>query len=285
MYRSRPPRRVLYCTVLWCVQLLLTVGAVRLISRNSAGNLLALQWALLVTVLLRGTVIWPEFFQALRWKPRRNPRPSAEVVAERRRIARDLHDGIGSQLVTVMAMLDERNPKERRALQELEHCMLGMRLAVDSMEMSSEPLADRLAGLRNRIQPVLERRGMHMQWNVQVSEDLALPAGPAASEIFCIMQEALSNVLQHSEATQVTVTMAPVSGQGAWRFEVCDNGVGCPTAADAGGTGHGQGVKGMYERARRAGLRLVCDAPAGGGTRVCVEAPGQRTASKMASNV
>lgn len=274
MLRKRAPRLVMACTVLWSVQLLLTVVAVGLIWLNKTGYLLVLEVALLATVLLRGSVIVPEYLRALRWKPRLNPRPSPEVVAERRRIARDLHDGIGSQLVSTMAMLDARNPKERRTLQDLELCMLGMRLAVDSMEMSREPLADRLAGLRNRIQPVLERRGIHLQWDVQVSEDMALPAGTAATEIFYIFQEALSNVLQHSEATQVTVTIAPEPWQRAWRFEICDNGVGLPTVPDAGGVGYGHGVQGMHERARQAGIRLVCEALASGGTRVCVEAPG-----------
>lgn len=287
MLRYGSPRLAMACAALWSAQLLLTVLAVRQSWLECSMYVRALELLLLVTGVLLGWVMWPGLVRALHWKPRRNPRPSPEVVAERRRIARDLHDGIGSRLVAAMAMLDAGNPKERRTLQDLELCMLGMlgmRLAVDAMEMSSEPLADRLAGLRNRIQPVLERRGVQMQWNVQVSEDMALPAGATATEIFYILQEALSNVLQHSAATQVTVTIAPVPGQEAWRFEVCDNGVGWPAAPDAGGTGHGQGVKGMHERARRAGIRLVCDAPASGGTRVCVEAPGQGFSSKMAAN-
>ena len=272
------------CAVLWCAQLLLTVVAVRQSWLEGTATLLMLELALLFTGGLLGWVMWPGFVRAWRWKPRRNPRPSPEVVAERRRIAHDLHDGIGAQLVATMARLDAGNPTERRTLQDLELCMLGMRLAVDAMEMSSEPLADRLAGLRNRIQPVLDLRGVQLQWNVQVSEDMALPAGAVGTEIFYILQEALSNVLQHSAATQVTVTMVPVPGQGAWRFEVCDNGVGWPAAPDAGGSGQGKGVKGMHERAKRAGIRLVCDTPAGGGTRVCVEAPGQGFSSKMATS-
>lgn len=276
MFRNRPPRLVMFCTALWCVQLLLTVVAVRLSWLESTGYLLALEVALLVTVLLRGSVIWPEFVRALRWKPRRNPRPSPEVMAERHRIANDLHDGIGSQLISTMAMLDVRNPKERRTLQDLELCMLGMRLVVDSMEMSRAPLPDRLAGLRHRIQPVLERRGMRMQWNVHVGEDMALPTGQTAAEIFFILQEALSNVLQHSQATQVNVTMAHVSGQGIWRFEVCDNGVGLPAGQDTRSVGHGNGMKSMHDRASRAGISLYCGVLAGGGTRVCVEVPGHR---------
>lgn len=173
-----------------------------------------------------------------------------------------------------MSMLNERHPKQRRTLHLREQSMQGMLLAVDSMEMSGEPLADRLAGLRNRLQPVLERRGMQMQWSVQVSEDMALPGDPAASEIFCILQEALSQVLEHSGATQVCVTMAPVPGQAAWRFEVCDNGAGRPAAAAANGAGHDQGAQSMHDRARQVGICLVCEALASGGMRVCVEAPG-----------
>lgn len=173
-----------------------------------------------------------------------------------------------------MSMLNERHPKQRRTLHLREQSMQGMLLAVDSMEMSGEPLADRLAGLRNRLQPVLERRGMQMQWSVQVSEDMALPADPAASEIFCILQEALSHALEHSGATQVCVTMAPVPGQAAWRFEVCDNGAGRPAAAAANGAGHDQGAQSMHDRARQVGICLVCEALASGGMRVCVEFPG-----------
>lgn len=276
MLRNRPPRLVMYCTALWCVQLLLTVAAVCLSWLESTSYLLALEVALLVTVLLRGSVIWPELFKALRWKPRRSMRPSPEVMAERHRIVRDLHDGVGSQLVTTMAMLDDQNPKERRTLQDLELCMLGMRLVIDSMEMTGAPLPDRLAGLRHRIQPVLEHRGMCMQWNVQGDEDMALPPGQTAAEIFFILQEALSNVLQHSQATQVSVTMAPVPGKAMWRFEVCDNGVGLPAAQAAGDMGHGLGLKTMHDRASRAGLHLYCGASADGGTRVCVEVPSHR---------
>jgi len=173
-----------------------------------------------------------------------------------------------------MPMLNERHTNERYTSHDREQRLRGMRLAVDSMEMSIHPLADRLAGLRNRIQPVLERNGMQMQWNVRVSEDMALPVGELAAEIFGILQEALGHVLQYSGAVQVTVTMAPVTGQGVWRLEVCDNGVARTDAADAGGVAPGQRGQGMHERARRAGIRLVCEALASGGMRVCVEFPG-----------
>lgn len=277
MIRNRPPRLVMYCTALWGVQLVLTVTAVRLSWLENSRYLMTLEVVLLATVLLRGSVMGPEFFRALRWKPRRNPRPTAEVMAERRRIAHDLHDGIGSHLVSTMAMLDPRNPKELRTLQNLEECMLGMRLMVDSMGMSSEPLADRLAGLRHRIQLVMEHRGVCMQWNACMNDDMALPSGRTATEIFFILQEALSNVIQHSQATQVTFAMVPVPGQGVWRFEVCDNGIGLPARKDACGVGHGNGVKSMHDRAVRAGIRLYFETPVGGGNRVCVEVPFHKT--------
>ena len=274
MFLSRNRRQAMYCTAIWCVQLFLIVLAIYLLLRERAHYMLALQAALLATVLFRGPVIWQRFEGALSRNRRSSKRASPEVMAERHRIARDLHDGIGLQLVAAMAMLDARNPKELRILQELELCMLGLRMAVDAMAMSNEPLIVRLAGLRHRIEPLLECRGVRLEWNVQSPDDVSLPEGPKASEIIFIMQEALGNVVHHAQATQVQVTMMHEPNRGVWCFEVCDNGVGLPAGLDAVDSGHGQGVKAMRHRAKQAGLHLALETPEGGGTRVRLEARG-----------
>lgn len=270
MFRDRPLRLVMFCTVVWWVQLLLAIAAVRLSWLERTEYLLVLEEALLLTVLLRAGVIWPEFARAMRWKLRRSPRPSPELLAERRRIAHDLHDGLGAQLVSTMAMLDAQNPRELRTLQELEQCMLSMRLVVDGMDLQTEPLLDRLAGLRHRFQPAFERCGVRLVWNVDEGDGADPPVGQMAAEVFFILQEALSNVLQHAQATQVSVTVAFVPEKGLWRFEVCDNGIGLRAGQ---GAGDGMGLQSMRDRALRAGLRLSCGTLGTGETRICVETP------------
>lgn len=274
MFHKRNQRLVLAATVIWCVQLALTLFVIQQILEQSTRYLLALQGALLVTLLIRSRVMLRQFLGSFYRDRRYVPRASPEVIAERRRIARDLHDGVGSQLTATMARLDPQNPKEFRLREDLQMCLLAMRLTVDALSPSNDPLTVRLAGLRHRIQPALELRNIRLVWNVQPPEGLPIPTESTASEIVFIMQEALSNVLHHAHATQVVVTMAHDVHRGVWRFEVCDNGVGLPTGHGTGDSGPGHGVKAMRDRALRAGLFLAHETPEGGGTRVRLEAQG-----------
>lgn len=274
MFQKRNRRLVMVTTMVWFLQLVLTVVVIQQILHESTRYLLALQAALLVTLLIRSRVMLRQFLGSFYRDRRYARRASPEVVEERRRIARDLHDGVGSQLTAAMALLDAHNPKEFRLLQELQTCLLGLRLTVDAVSPSNDPLTVRLAGLRYRIQPALELRNIRLVWNIQPSDGLPIPTEYTASEIVFILQEALSNVLHHAQATQVVVTMAHEVDRGVWRFEVCDDGVGLPTVQGCVASTPGYGVKAMRDRALRAGMFLSHDTPEGGGTRVRLEARG-----------
>lgn len=237
-------------------------------------ELLSVLTVLFLAVSLRGTVVLRSLSRLLRGRVRRALRPGPEVLRERERIARDLHDGVGAQLVTTMAMLDINNPREQRTLYELELCLLGMRLTIDAMGVSSDPLLLRLARLRHRIEPLLERRCAKLHWDVQEPPDLPQPNKEVAAEIFLVVQEALSNVLHHAQATQVRFTLRYEHDRGVWIYEVCDNGVGLPAGLTPGDERCGQGLRTMHDRATRSGLRLTLPPPEVGGTLVRLEARG-----------
>ncbi|MHA7600513.1 sensor histidine kinase [Alicycliphilus sp. T452] len=215
----------------------------------------ALRWQILnlgiASVL--GVLIVLQVPRALQWRPRRSIRPSRELKMERQRIARDLHDQVGSQLVHAMALADGGSPAMRPLLQALEQCLLDLRLLVDSMDGDDDALSDRLARLRHRIQPVLDHRGITLDWDVMPADDTPMPVGRPARELTAIVQEALSNVLQHASATAVSVRLEHVrtADGGAWRLRVADNGKGLAT--DPAGHEAGHGIAGMRLRASRAG--------------------------------
>ena len=274
MYQQRNRRVVMVTTVIWCLQLVLTIFVMEQILQENTRYLFVLQAALLVSLLFRSRVMLRQFLASFYRDRRYVQRASPEVIAERQRIARDLHDGVGSQLTAAMAMLDARNPKEFRVLQELQMCLLGIRLTVDALPPSSDPLTVRLASLRHRIQPALEQRNIRLVWNIQPPDGLPVPSDSTASEIVFIMQEALSNVLHHAQATEVVMAMSHDVQRGVWRFEVCDNGVGLPAGLGPTESTSGYGVKTMRDRALRAGLFLTQETRTGGGTRVLLEARG-----------
>lgn len=274
MFRTSPPRFALACVALWVVQMVLSL---LMVGHFWALSSTAMQWLAatqIVTQAVLGLLILIQLPRALQWQPRRNPRPSAELQAERQRIARQLHDNVGSQLINTMGLLDPKVPAHSQALRALEQCMLDLRLVVDSMDSVTDSLADRLARLRHRIEPVLDRRGIHMAWHVHPADDAnALDAG-RAQHMVSIAQEALSNVLQHAQATQVTVCLNHDGEQGAWRLEICDNGRGLPEeSTDSRTKPSGFGLEGMRSRALQMGGFLEWFRPEEGGTCIRVVLP------------
>ncbi|WP_159916180.1 sensor histidine kinase [Pantoea sp. 18069] len=208
--------------------------------------------AALASWVLVGAWLGLQSRRAWIWRRRRNPRPSREIQRERQRIARTLHDAVGSQLVNASMLLDTSDRQQRQLHAVLEHCLLDLRLLVDSMDGDQCMLTDRLAILRHRLQPVLERRGIRWQWEVPHSHQPGLPAGEPAQHIAAIVQEALSNMLQHAQATELEVTLQ--QHQGEWHLRVRDDGVGL--AQVPGASSAGKGLQGMADRAARAGAQL-----------------------------
>ena len=271
MFRHHPPRFALLSLALWSALCLLSMAIAWRCWEHSSPGLRYLAMVEMALIASLGVLLWMHLPRALQWQPRRSVRPSAELQAERQRIARDLHDNVGSQLVSAIALLDPAVPAQAQALRALEQCMLDLRLVVDSMDSAGESVTERLARLRHRIQPVLERRGIQMVWNVDCTGDARLPDGECAGHLVCIAQEALSNVLQHSGATQVQVHMAHVPHEHAWHLDISDNGGGLSTARAHGSAG--QGLAGMQRRARLAGGHLHLLHPPLGGTCVRVVLP------------
>ena len=194
--------------------------------------------------------------RALYWHPRSKAQVAAAVRKERQRIARELHDQVGSQLVNAMMLFDAQEDKTHPVVQTLEQCMLDLRLVVDSMDGADDPFADRLARLKHRIHPVMERRGIRMSWDLQIPEPCTqLLSAHGAAQLIAIVQEALSNVLQHSRATEVAVGVQFIADMGHWVMEISDNGGGVSRSPPSDAPPAGHGVEGMRRRARMAGGR------------------------------
>ncbi len=230
----------------------------------------------------------------LLWRRRRSERPSRAVQAERRRISGDLHDGVGALLVNAIALLQPQDARDRQVQGLLEQALLDLRLMVDSMDAMDDVLTVRLARLRHRLQPVLERRGMQMHWQVaelQAGGDAGgapgLPRGAAAHHLLAIAQEAVSNALQHAQARSLWLVLAPLDGsegrQGpaGWELRIEDDGCGIAHRhGEVPGTppSRGMGLDSMHRRALSMGATLQVRPRQGGGTCVCVQWSGPQQA-------
>ena len=196
---------------------------------------------------------------------------------ERRRLRRDLHDGLGPTLAALALKLEAASNVVHHAPDRAEALLRG---ATEHVHGSVGEVRRLVQGLRP---PALDDLGLvealraygrqldHGDLRVDVTAPQALPDLPAAVEVaaYRIVQEALANVVRHASARRCRVTLRAPD---ALEIEVSDDGRGLG-AAGASRSHHGVGLRSMVERAEELGGMLVIDAPPGGGTRVRARLP------------
>lgn len=172
---------------------------------------------------------------------------------ERERIMRDMHDGIGGLLISTLAMLEAGTTDPIIVDQALRAALDDLRLMIDSLDpLQEDNLAMALGTYRSRILPRLHNRGLVVDWPVT---DLPLIPnfGPhKVLQTLRVLQEAITNVLKHAQATQLTVRAQAVSEPSAGiSIQVEDDGQGLGEDFQAG-----RGLKNMRRRADSLGCRL-----------------------------
>lgn len=186
------------------------------------------------------------------------------ISAERERMTTDMHDGIGGQLVHALAVI-EGNPDFQPLEPILRGALDDLRLIIDSSDPVEGNLLSVLSNFRARNERRVQQGGLRFQW--QVTDLPPLPEfGPhKILQVLRILQEALTNVLKHAGASEVTVQTGlgdGASGRAAIVVDVIDNGRGY--AADAA---KGRGLGNMRRRAQQIGGSIELST-SGAGSRV-----------------
>jgi signal transduction histidine kinase len=193
------------------------------------------------------------------------------LEAERRRLTRDMHDGLGSQLVQALNLVRSAGPGLDAAALEgmLNHALDELRLTLDSLEPMEGDLPTVLGMLRRRIEPALRGSGIELVWQVQEVPAVVGLEAQDVMHLFRCLQEVFANVAKHAQASRVTVR----TGTDAQRvvLSVTDNGVGLGHLGQGEGL-TGRGMSHIRLRAREMGAE-VRFASAGPGTRVSLMFP------------
>jgi signal transduction histidine kinase len=200
------------------------------------------------------------------------------VVEERQRLARDLHDSVIQALYGMVLsaesaarklaegqfeLVGERLKDIRRTAQTALREMRILIFELRPPELSREGL---VAALRTRLDAVEARAGM--KTSLLVEGDGTLSAELEAG-LYQVVQEALNNMLKHSGAQNVAVSLRVDPSK--VELEVSDDGVGFnPSTVEAMG---GLGLRGLRERAERMGGRLSLQTQPNRGTRITLEVP------------
>lgn len=199
---------------------------------------------------------------------------------ERERLARDLHDELGSRLsrIHLIAEMVREDPDYPGAIRTVTDTLSqeakDMRTAIEQLASSLEPRADTTDGLVRALSqhansffsgtPVRCFQDLPVELpSVQLSEDVR-------AELFPCVREALANVLRHSQASEVWFKVRWDTS--LLKISLEDNGVGfLPSTATTG-----NGLRNFRARMARIGGKVEVRSSPGRGTEVSFEVPGSQ---------
>jgi signal transduction histidine kinase len=187
------------------------------------------------------------------------------VADERRRIARDLHDGLAQEVAFIASQsnyLARQSDDERLKLiaEAAQRALDDSRFVVGALTRTSgQPLG---ASLALQAQEFARRWGIKVQLALQDEVDVAPEEEHA---ILRIVAEALSNAARHADASTISIRLGDHDGR--LRVAVSDDGRGFDAEAETDAQ-RGFGLRSMRERAQRVGGDVWLESEPGSGTRV-----------------
>jgi len=199
---------------------------------------------------------------------------------ERRRLRRDLHDGLGPTLAAltlkigaVRKLLSHDPCKAEAVLLELnsdiETTVSDIRRLVYNLRPPSLDELGLVGAIRERVAQSTLTKGTEStsEFHITVDAPNHLPSLPAAVEVaaYRIVQEALTNVLRHAHAHTCSIRLALDM---LLIMEIRDDGTGLPAEPQIG-----VGLRSMHERATELGGTCIVEAVPTGGTRVLAHLP------------
>jgi len=195
-------------------------------------------------------------------------REAKQIRRLRARIARDLHDDIGSNLgsIALLAQLGlQAAPNSAAMLGELEEISRVASHTADSMHdivwlISPGPHTAGDLASRLRESAALLLGGLEWEMEIDRLADCRNPSIDVQRDIVLIFKEALNNIRRHANAGHVTLRLA--CEEGGLRLQICDDGSGF----DPVSVRRGHGLCNMEARARERGGRLLVDSSPGRGT-------------------
>lgn len=173
-------------------------------------------------------------------------------TAERVRILRDLHDGVGSHISTAIRQLESGQSRPGEVLQTLRDSLDQLKLSIDAMNLPPGDINALLANIRYRLEPRFLACNIPWHWNVNLLEPVSRLDASAMRQLQFMLFEALSNVLQHAQASVLQIAASPLSSHGTGvMLQIIDNGLGFDLS-------HVQrrGLQSMQDRAHAIGVTL-----------------------------
>lgn len=178
------------------------------------------------------------------------------LARERERLTQDMHDGMGSSLVSALRAVERGRLNEAQVADILRTCIDDLKLTIDSLEPAESDLLLLLATFRFRLQPRLEASGIALLWEITDIPPLPWLDQRHSLHILRILQEAFTNIIKHARATQIRLRLTTDLDAGLIQVSLQDNGVGFDLSSS---TNSGRGLDNLRRRATLIGAGFDID--------------------------
>jgi len=177
-------------------------------------------------------------------------------LGERNRIMKDLHDGLGSYLMSAhsIARIKQLDDGIQQALND---ALFWLKTSIDTLDSEDSDLASLLGTFRYRVEPQLKSCGIILDWQMDDLSKYQLPSEQHL-HVVRIMQEAVTNVIKHAKASCLSIHVKSLEDQHVC-LSIEDNGCGIS------GEQVGHGLKNMRERIEMIGGSMHMDEAVSGG--------------------
>jgi two-component system sensor histidine kinase UhpB len=182
------------------------------------------------------------------------------LLEERQRIVRDMHDGIGGQLLGLAVQVKAKQLDPNGVEEALQASISDMRLIVDSLDSAEEGVADALRGFEHRVRAQTKAIQAEFHARVDLSEEDAVLGPRGTLQVLRILQESVANAIRHARPSRIELR-AGRNADGQVEISLSDNGPGIPPGAS-----EGRGLSSMKARAASIGARLDIASAASGTT-------------------
>jgi signal transduction histidine kinase len=200
---------------------------------------------------------------------RTSERASARAQ-ERARFNREIHDGVGAQLITALRGVERGAMSKEQVAQTLQEGLDELRLLMDAADLG-QSLHRALGAWRNRWDPRLQAIGLDLHWAVSDELEQLELGSNATLQVMRVLQEAVTNTVKHAAAQNITVrAWVDRDASESLVLDIRDDGRGLGAARSATG---GRGLRHMTHRVSELGGTVAVDNAASGGVNVRLRLP------------
>lgn len=171
------------------------------------------------------------------------------ALEERQRIVRDMHDGVGGNLLGLQMQLRHGQPSLQRVEEQVSASLADLRLMVDALDAPEAALSEVLIGFERRLREQLQGAGIALNFEVALGEHDPVLGTRVSLHLLRILQEAVSNACRHAQPRHLQIRAR--ASAGALQLSVRDDGVGIAHSARSG-----RGLASMRARAAELGAQL-----------------------------